>query len=220
MDCSTPDSPVHEVLQARITGVGCHFLLQGIQIQGIKPTSLMSFALAGEFFITSATWEAHFTHSRVCVSIANSQSIPCFRLPMTCVVWLQDCERGCWGSRHSHFLTSSFFISTSFNLRKESTGQEGYRMHSVEHKSGDRLNYLVISFPLLGSSRVRGKQEWASGKGAKELLTNPHCQTSSHFYEIRGESPSFVTSSWWHRALYSLSGKCWHRSLASLCWQF
>ena len=27
---------------------------------GIKPASLMSPALAGEFFTTSATWEAHF----------------------------------------------------------------------------------------------------------------------------------------------------------------
>ena len=53
---------------------------------GIKPVSLMSLALAGGFFTTSATWEAHFTHSSVCVSIANSQSIPCFPLPMTCVV--------------------------------------------------------------------------------------------------------------------------------------
>ena len=30
MDCSLPGSSVHEVLQARIIGVGCHALLQGI----------------------------------------------------------------------------------------------------------------------------------------------------------------------------------------------
>ena len=30
MDCSLPGSSVHEILQARINGVGCHFLLQGI----------------------------------------------------------------------------------------------------------------------------------------------------------------------------------------------
>ena len=29
-DCSPPGSSVHGILQARITGVGCHFLLQGI----------------------------------------------------------------------------------------------------------------------------------------------------------------------------------------------
>ena len=30
MDCSPPSSSVYGILQARITGVGCHFLLQGI----------------------------------------------------------------------------------------------------------------------------------------------------------------------------------------------
>ena len=41
------------------TGVGCHALLQGIlSYLGIEPASLMSPALAGRFFTTSATWEA------------------------------------------------------------------------------------------------------------------------------------------------------------------
>ena len=40
-------------------GVGYHALLQGIfPTQGITPVSLMSLALAGGFFTTSATWEA------------------------------------------------------------------------------------------------------------------------------------------------------------------
>ena len=35
------------------TGVGCHFLLQGILLtRGIEPTSPLSFALAGRFFTT------------------------------------------------------------------------------------------------------------------------------------------------------------------------
>ena len=41
------------------TGVGGHFFLQGIlSYLGIEPASLMSPALAGRFFTTSATWEA------------------------------------------------------------------------------------------------------------------------------------------------------------------
>ena len=40
--------------------MGCHFLLQGdLPDPGIKPASLMSPALAGGFFTTSTTWEAH-----------------------------------------------------------------------------------------------------------------------------------------------------------------
>ena len=39
--------------------MSCHALLQGIfQTQGIKPASLVSPALAGEFFTTRAIWEA------------------------------------------------------------------------------------------------------------------------------------------------------------------
>ena len=50
MDSSLPGSSLHGILQAR-TGVGCHFLLQGIfPHPGIKPVSLASPALAGGFF--------------------------------------------------------------------------------------------------------------------------------------------------------------------------
>ena len=47
---------------------GLPFPTPGDPDPGIEPTSLMSFALAGEFFITSATQEAHLTHSSVCQS--------------------------------------------------------------------------------------------------------------------------------------------------------
>ena len=42
------------------TGVSCHALLQGIfPTQGLNPHLLTSPTLAGGFFTTSATWEAH-----------------------------------------------------------------------------------------------------------------------------------------------------------------
>ena len=53
--CQAPlwDSP------GKNTGVDCHALLQGSPPNpGIKPVSLMFHA--GEFFTTSATWEAHY----------------------------------------------------------------------------------------------------------------------------------------------------------------
>ena len=41
MDCSLPGFSIHGVFQARITGVGCHFLLQGIFLtQGLNPRVL------------------------------------------------------------------------------------------------------------------------------------------------------------------------------------
>ena len=47
VDCSPPGSSVHGILQARITGMGHHALLQGIfPTQGLKPHG----CIAGGFF--------------------------------------------------------------------------------------------------------------------------------------------------------------------------
>ena len=59
MDCSPPGSSVHGDSPGKNTGVGCHFLLRRIfPTLGLNPCLLMSPALAGEFFIPGATWEA------------------------------------------------------------------------------------------------------------------------------------------------------------------
>ena len=57
MDYCPPGSSVHGILQARVLEWVTN--LQGFPNLGIKTVSLMSPALAGEFFTTSATWEAH-----------------------------------------------------------------------------------------------------------------------------------------------------------------
>ena len=53
MDCSCRISP------GKSTSVGCHFLFGDLPDPGIEPESLASPVLAGGFFTTSATWEAH-----------------------------------------------------------------------------------------------------------------------------------------------------------------
>ena len=63
MDCSLPGSSVNINSPGKNTGVGCHFLLQGIFLIQRWDTSLMSPALAGKFFTTRATWEPHYTGS-------------------------------------------------------------------------------------------------------------------------------------------------------------
>ena len=50
MDCSLPDFFLHGDSPGKNTGVGCHFLLQGIPNPGIKPMSLVSLVLAEAFF--------------------------------------------------------------------------------------------------------------------------------------------------------------------------
>ena len=57
MDCGPPGSSVHGILQARILEWIIMPSFRGSS-QESKPSSLMSPALAGWFFITSATWEA------------------------------------------------------------------------------------------------------------------------------------------------------------------
>ena len=58
MDYSLPGSSVHGISQARILeGLPCP-PPGDLSNPGIKPVSLASPALAGEFFTTSTTWEA------------------------------------------------------------------------------------------------------------------------------------------------------------------
>ena len=57
MNRSPSGSSVHGILKN--TGVGSHSLPpEVLPYRGIEPKSLMSPALAGGFFATSATWEA------------------------------------------------------------------------------------------------------------------------------------------------------------------
>ena len=66
MDHSPPGSSVHGILQARILQWVAMPSSRGSSNPGIKPSYLLSPALAGWFFTTSATWEAHtFTYIKV-----------------------------------------------------------------------------------------------------------------------------------------------------------
>ena len=59
MDCSPPGSSVHEDSPGKKTGVGCHALLKETFLALGFNWDLLSPALAGGFFTTSSTWEAH-----------------------------------------------------------------------------------------------------------------------------------------------------------------
>ena len=70
---SLPDSSVHGDYPGKNTGVGCHALLQGIfQTQGSN-SHLMFPALVGEFFTTSATWEAQISAYSSFISLHMSK---------------------------------------------------------------------------------------------------------------------------------------------------
>ena len=59
MDCSLPGSSVHGILQARILEWVPYCPPRDLLNPGIKPTTLVSPALAGGFFNTSTTWESN-----------------------------------------------------------------------------------------------------------------------------------------------------------------
>jgi len=58
MDCSLPGSSIHGILQARILEWVAMPSSGDLLDSGIKPASLISPALVGVFFSTTATWEA------------------------------------------------------------------------------------------------------------------------------------------------------------------
>ena len=76
MDWSLAGSSVHGIFQAKITGVGCHFLLKGIFLnQGTNPR-LESPTLAGGFFYHCTTCDilpcSNRSESVGCSVVSNS----------------------------------------------------------------------------------------------------------------------------------------------------
>ena len=77
MDCSQPDSSVHGILQARILEWVAIPSSRDLPNSGIEPESLMSPALAGRFFTTSTTWEAHseVKIAQLCLILCNAHGL-------------------------------------------------------------------------------------------------------------------------------------------------
>ena len=63
MDCSLPGSSVHGILQAKIVESVARPPPGDLPNPRIKPACLTSPALAGGFFTTSTTWEAHVAYT-------------------------------------------------------------------------------------------------------------------------------------------------------------
>ena len=58
VECSLPGFSAHGIFSGKDTGVGCQYPSPGDLLNpGMEPVSLLSPALAGGFFTTSATWE-------------------------------------------------------------------------------------------------------------------------------------------------------------------
>ena len=118
IDCSPPGSSIHEILQARILQWVAMPSSRESSWPRIEPTYLMSPALAGGFFTTSAT-SVQFTHSLVSYSLWPTDcSTPGFpvhhqlqELVQTHVHWVGD------AIQPSHLL--SYPSPPAFNLSQQ-----------------------------------------------------------------------------------------------------
>ena len=67
MDCSPPSSSVYGILHARILVWVAMPASRDLPNLGTKHPSLMSPALAGRFFIISATWKVEISSMNTCI---------------------------------------------------------------------------------------------------------------------------------------------------------
>ena len=73
VDHSSPGSSVHGILQARILNLDAMPSFRHLPLLETEPTFLMSPALEGRFFTTSATWEAHIHSDNVILFSAENK---------------------------------------------------------------------------------------------------------------------------------------------------
>ena len=77
MDCSLPGFSVYGIFQARILEWVAMPSSRGSSQPRMESVSLTSPALAGGFFTTSTTWEAHYVYRYVCVCVCVCVFILC-----------------------------------------------------------------------------------------------------------------------------------------------
>ena len=77
MNCNPPGSSARGIFQARILAWVALPFSRGSSPPGIDPVSLRFPALAGEFFITSVTWETHVTLAKHNLISFLKPRIPC-----------------------------------------------------------------------------------------------------------------------------------------------
>ena len=85
MNCSPPGSSVHRILKARILEWVAMPSSRDRPDPGIQTASLKSPALAGGFFATSTTWEAHRWYPRMLESVMQGRDARVFAKESICV---------------------------------------------------------------------------------------------------------------------------------------
>ena len=129
MDCSLPGSSVLRISQARILEWVAMPSSRGSSKPGIEPSCLMSLALAGWFFITSATCEA-LRNPVQCSSVQSLSHVRLFATP-----WTAAC-------------LASLSITSSRSLLN--SGPSSWWCHPTISSSVIPFSSRFQSFPALG----------------------------------------------------------------------
>ena len=155
MDCSPPGSSVRGILQARMLEWVAMPSLRGSSQPGDWTASACVSCIAGILFISSATWEAHYTWSVQFSSVTQSFPTPCdpmdcstpgfpvhYQLPaftQTHVHWVGD------AIQPSHPLSS--LSPSAFNLSQQ---QGLFKWVSSSHQVAKVLEFQLQhqSFPV------------------------------------------------------------------------
>ena len=126
-----PSSSVPGISQARILEWIAILFSRGSPNPGIKPRTLVSPALAGRFFTTSATWEVRLSHQDLIILQSEEEPMlekgkhgSCFYLGYHLRVLLRN---WLWDCRYIFFVRTYLRIRISINLE----GSQCYRAGSV-----------------------------------------------------------------------------------------
>ena len=145
MDCSPPCFSVHVILQARILVWVAVPSSRGFPDPGIKPTSLVSPALAGGFFTTSTTWEAPY-----CLLPAPKWLVP---LPLKmCLLPVSRVPSPLW--------KDMWMLGTRSVLTAEARIGEVTRTFSYSLHSYKALKHPFYSLCLLHLSLSSSQLQW------------------------------------------------------------
>ena len=132
-------------------GAGCHAFLQGILLTQGSNLRLLSPALAGGFFTTSATWETSFIHIRTGEGNGTPLWYSCLENPMDRGAW--------WAAVHGVAKSRTWLSDFTFT----------FHFHALEKEMATHSSVLAWRTPgmgepgglsFMGSHRIR--HDWCN----------------------------------------------------------
>ena len=213
MDCSPPGSSVHEIIRARVLEWVAMPPSRDLYNPGIESLSLTSPALAGGFFTTCATWEAHNIYFTCKYTVLYQWgSWGCYYLPFfKRFFWIPDLQLLSLPDfsvnflkffQYYCFLASYFHYDGVSNFPQE--GREGFYLEDRAFFLGQDPVTLLWSTTESGQTSMIstaftywGQGAWSSRQWNFKNDSLSSCDDAIHY--PCADSPLFPDS-WWQQA--------------------